>query len=268
MAIIQVVNVSTPNDGLGDPLRVSQVKANDNFSELNAKKVEVIPGFDLSENNFTDAEKAKLAGIETGAQVNVRGNMQQQDPSAPDYILGKPTSGNIVTYGTYALVEQNLTIFAGWVWKINDVLYTNSTDIVINFHYTATGLQRLDAVVFDTLNSAQRVDGDEVASSPTVPLLIPDSILFSISLITDGTVGAPSVPTATGIFSIRYAGSGQDYELPAGTTAFQGFINEALQFPEDIDFLTDTNTFTQSGTTVTFLKTITAGQRIRIQYYL
>jgi len=74
--------------------------------------------------------------------------------------------------------------------------------------------------------------------------------------------------TGISVNSIRYAGLGQDYELPVGATAFQGFINEAVQFPEDIDFLTDTNTFTQSGTTVTFLKTITAGQRIRIQYYL
>jgi len=267
VAIIQVVNISTPNDGLGDPLRVSQIKANDNFSELNAKKVEVIPGFDLSENNFTDAEKTKLAGIEVGSQVNVRGNMQQQDPSAADYILGKPTSGNIVTYGTYALVGQNLTIFAGWVWKINDVLYTNSTDIVINFPYAATGLQRLDAVVFDTLNSTQRVDGDEVVSSPFVPLLIPDSILFSISLITDSTVGSPSVPTATGEDTLRFVGAGQTYTLPAGYVARTGWINNGVQFKEKAGFESDLNTFTQSGTTFTFKAAVPTGARVNIDCY-
>jgi len=89
-----------------------------------------------------------------------------------------------------------------------------------------------------------------------------DAIFRALQLISN------SIPSATIVTSIRYAGLGQDYELPTGAIAFQGFINEAVQFPEDINFLTDANTFTQSGTTVTFLKTITAGQRIRIQYYL
>lgn len=270
MAIIQNVNVSTPNDGLGDPLRVSQVKANDNFAELNAKKVEVVAGFDLSENNFTDTEKAKLAGIETGAQVNMRANWQQQDPNAPDYILGKPTSGNIITYGTYALVGQNLTIFAGWVWQINDVIYTNSVDIVINFPYAATGLERYDVVVFDTLNSAQRVDGDEVVSSPLVPLLIPDSILFSISLITDASAGTPTIPTPValhGSTSLRFAGAGQIYTIPLGCVAFKGWINDGVQHLEQVGFESDLNTFTQTDTTVIFKKTITTGARVVIDYY-
>ena len=91
MALIDIINVSTPNDGLGDTLRASQVKANTNFAELNAKKVEVVAGFDLSENNFTDAEKAKLATIEEGAEVNVQANWNQTDPDADDFILNKPT---------------------------------------------------------------------------------------------------------------------------------------------------------------------------------
>ena len=270
MAIIQEVNVSSPNDGLGDPLRVSQVKANDNFAELNAKKVEVVAGFGLSENNFTDAEKAKLAGVESGAQVNVRGNMQQQDPNAPDYVLGKPTNGNIITYGTYALVGQTLTIFSGWVWQINDVVYTNSVDIEINFPYSADGLQRYDVVVFDTLNSAQRVDGDEVVSSPLVPLLIPDSILFSISLITDASVGAPVTPTPValhGSTSLRFAGAGQDYTLPSGAIAIKGWINDGVQHLEQSGFESDLNTFSQTGYLVTFKKAITTGARIVVDYY-
>ena len=40
MATIDNINVSTPNDGLGDSLRNSQIKANNNFFELNDKKVE------------------------------------------------------------------------------------------------------------------------------------------------------------------------------------------------------------------------------------
>lgn len=74
--------------------------------------------------------------------------------------------------------------------------------------------------------------------------------------------------SAIGVFNKRYAGSGQDYILPDNAIAFEAHINEAVQFPEDPSYISDLNTFTQTGNTVTFKKTILAGQRIRIKYYL
>lgn len=74
--------------------------------------------------------------------------------------------------------------------------------------------------------------------------------------------------SAVGVFNVRFSGDGQDYTLPVGAVSFEAHINEGVQFPEDPDFLADLNTFTQTGATVTFKKTITAGQRIRIKYYL
>tara|TARA_R110000823_G_scaffold252124_1_gene374807 strand:+ start:4999 stop:5502 length:504 start_codon:yes stop_codon:yes gene_type:complete len=91
MAVIQLVNVSTANDGLGDTLRASQVKANENNAELNSKKVEVVAGKGLSSNDYTTTEKTKLTGIAPGAEVNVQANWNQQDTTADDYIIGKPT---------------------------------------------------------------------------------------------------------------------------------------------------------------------------------
>lgn len=73
---------------------------------------------------------------------------------------------------------------------------------------------------------------------------------------------------AISVFNVRFSGDGQDYTLPAGAVSFEAHINEGVQFPEDPDFLADLNTFTQTGTTVTFKKTIVAGQRIRIKFYL
>lgn len=93
MALIQTINVSTPNDGLGDALRDSQIKANSNFAELNSKKVEVIPGKGLSENDFTDADKAKLDGIDAGAEANVQADWNQADSDADDFIKNKPNIG-------------------------------------------------------------------------------------------------------------------------------------------------------------------------------
>jgi len=92
MALIQNINVSTPNDGLGDTLRDSQVKANENFAELNLKKVEVQAGFGLTQENFTTAEKAKLADIAADAEKNVQANWNQLDDTQDDFIIGKPTS--------------------------------------------------------------------------------------------------------------------------------------------------------------------------------
>ena len=91
MAVIQTINVSTPNDGLGDTLRDSQVKTNANNAELNSKKVEVVAGKGLSSNDYTTTEKTKLTGVAAGAEVNVQANWNQADNTQDDYIIGKPT---------------------------------------------------------------------------------------------------------------------------------------------------------------------------------
>ena len=50
----QILNVSTPNSGLGDALRDASIKSNDNFTELYESKVDKVTGKDLSDNNLTD----------------------------------------------------------------------------------------------------------------------------------------------------------------------------------------------------------------------
>lgn len=50
-----------------------------------------------TDNNFTTLLLNKLLGIEAGAQVNVRPNWQQNNPTAANYIEGKP-EGNLTTY--------------------------------------------------------------------------------------------------------------------------------------------------------------------------
>jgi len=72
----------------------------------------------------------------------------------------------------------------------------------------------------------------------------------------------------TKLFTIRLAGDGQDYDLPSGAVAFKGYINDGVQHLEQAGFESDLNTFTQTGVTITFKKTITTGQRIIIDYYI
>ena len=70
-------------------------------------KVDAVEGKDLSSNDFTDALKSKLEGIEAGAEANVQADWSQSDNSADDYIKNKPTLGALaakdeVAYGDLA----------------------------------------------------------------------------------------------------------------------------------------------------------------------
>ena len=58
---------------------------------LFSAKVDKVSGKGLSENDYTTAEKTKLAGIAAGAEVNVQADWAQSDSTADDYIKGKPT---------------------------------------------------------------------------------------------------------------------------------------------------------------------------------
>jgi hypothetical protein len=94
MALIENINVSTPDDGQGDTLRDSQIKANNNFEELNQKKVEKENGKGLSDNNLTDALVNQISA-NSNLQENVQANWNQSDETQPDFILNKPALGNV-----------------------------------------------------------------------------------------------------------------------------------------------------------------------------
>lgn len=85
----QIINVSTPNDGQGDPLRSAMIKANAMFAELYENVVFQQPGKDLSSNDFTDLLLAKLESIQVGAEVNVQSDMLQENTEADDYVKNK-----------------------------------------------------------------------------------------------------------------------------------------------------------------------------------
>lgn len=60
---------------------------------LGATAVQPETGKGLSTNDYTAAEKTKLAGIAEGAEVNVQSNWTQTTTTADDYIKNKPTLG-------------------------------------------------------------------------------------------------------------------------------------------------------------------------------
>lgn len=72
------------------PNRLSEI-----FSYIKAeldKKVNAVSGKGLSTNDYTTTEKNKLAGISSGAEVNVQADWDESNTSSDAYILHKPTS--------------------------------------------------------------------------------------------------------------------------------------------------------------------------------
>ena len=55
----------------------------------------------LSTNDYTNAEKTKLSGIATVAEVNVQSNWTETNTSSDAYILNKPTLATVATTGSY-----------------------------------------------------------------------------------------------------------------------------------------------------------------------
>jgi len=83
-------NISFPNDGNGDELRTAFGNQNTMNADLYTNKVDKEVGKGLSTNDYTNAEKIKLAGIEEGAEVNVQADWSQNDDTADDFIKNKP----------------------------------------------------------------------------------------------------------------------------------------------------------------------------------
>lgn len=74
------------------------------------KKVDKVDGKGLSTNDYTNTEKNKLAGIETGAQKNVQADWNQTDENAPDYIKNRTHYCNLHRTGeSQTIVFKSIT---------------------------------------------------------------------------------------------------------------------------------------------------------------
>lgn len=55
-------------------------------------KIDNVPGKGLSTNDYTNEDKNKLSGIESGAEVNIQPDWNVTDPASDAFIKNKPTS--------------------------------------------------------------------------------------------------------------------------------------------------------------------------------
>lgn len=73
-------------------------------------KVDKISGKGLSTNDYTTAEKNKLAGIASGAEVNVQSDWNVTDTASDAYIKNKPALATVATSGSYNDLSNKPTI--------------------------------------------------------------------------------------------------------------------------------------------------------------
>lgn len=89
-------------------------------------KVDKVQGKGLSTEDYTTAEKTKLSGIESGAEVNVQPDWNQNDNTSDDFIKNKPTIPAAVTvdqtYDATSANPQSGVAISGVIGDINTVL--------------------------------------------------------------------------------------------------------------------------------------------------
>lgn len=140
------IDISTPNDGLGDPLRVAFDAVNTMFIELYDKSVFKEAGKGLSTNDYTTLEQTKLAGIAAGAEVNVQSDLLQDDDLQDDFVKNKDavlsgrTPPQIQTYAGVSTFTIPVGLTVSSVLLVRTVLWDidewSQTDNVITITKT------------------------------------------------------------------------------------------------------------------------------------
>ena len=91
----------------------------DKISSINTtigNKVDKVSGKGLSTNDYTTTEKNKLAGIASGAEVNVQSDWNVTDTNSDAYIKNKPSSMP-ANGGTSSTISTTLPISKGGTGK-------------------------------------------------------------------------------------------------------------------------------------------------------
>jgi hypothetical protein len=113
-------------------------------------KVDKVSGKGLSTNDYTTAEKDKLADIAEGAEVNVQSDWNQTDSTADDFIKNKPTIPTVPTNISaftndvgYLTSHQNISgkVNRDGDGGLGNMVFAN--DRGVTFPYTINDVQKL-----------------------------------------------------------------------------------------------------------------------------
>ena len=119
----QIINVgATANDGTGDTLRLSQQKANLNFTELYGSKLDSV----VAGTNVTIDNTDPLNPI-----ISSTSNVTELD-DLTDVTITTPLNNQVLTYENSTSLWKNKTVIAGVVLTRQEFSYTASQDFTLS----------------------------------------------------------------------------------------------------------------------------------------
>lgn len=178
--------------------------------------VEKEDGKGLSTNDYTDADKEKLGGIEDGAEVNVQADYDESDSNADSYVRHKPAISAVGHTGSYAdllnkpdlsvyslitetgnkismSIDEEYDLVVNLLDKNDNILSTQDIDLPIES--MIVDATYANGVLTLTLQNGNTVDVD---ISDIVSGLVPDSrTVNGHALSSDVTVTATDLGLAT-----------------------------------------------------------------------
>jgi hypothetical protein len=160
----------------------------DDIAALQTDKVDKIPGKGLSTEDYTTAEKSKLAGIQAGAEVNV--NADWNATSGDAQILNKPTipsiaglvpdTRTITINGTTQDLSANRTFTIATGLTVGTTPITSGTVGRVLFEGTGNVLQESANFFWDNTNGYLGIK-----RTPGVEIDVTGSIRASSTIFTD-----------------------------------------------------------------------------------
>ncbi|WP_053004231.1 beta strand repeat-containing protein [Flavobacterium sp. ABG] len=230
------INTDIPNSGNGDALRDAFNKTEDNFNELYANKVDKISGKALSTNDYTTAEKNKLAGIPADAEKNIQSDWLVNDSGSDAFIKNKPSFVTAIEWGdiTGTLSDQSdlqgaldaLPTYAYVDAKIQQNILSGITDYAPSENAVFNALQLKQNT--SEKNQANGYAGLD-AGGKIAPSQLPNSVM-EYKGVYNATTNTPTLVNGTGntgdVYRVTVSGAGVnslnfvvgDYVVYNGTT--------------------------------------------------
>lgn len=125
-------------------------------------KVDKVNGKGLSAEDYTTAEKTKLANIEAGAEVNVQSDWNQSDSTADDFIKNKPTLRQPASDGTSGQYLKSNGSGNAPSWETMDSAPTESSTKAVTSGGVKTALDGKQASISITTKTDDAGDNDKV----------------------------------------------------------------------------------------------------------
>lgn len=254
-ATISTEGIETDIDSINNKIDTLTSKLQEEVTRATiaeSNKVDKIVGKGLSTNDYTTNEKNKLAGIASGAEVNVQSDWNQTDINSDDYIKNKPVAATTSKDGfmsaadktkldgiaqganAYTLPAATAQTLGGVKIGSNisladgGVISINKTNVTTALGYTP--LESVDTSNFVTLSGTQTIAGKKTFSD----------IIYFNQQIQGNALSASKLQTAIQINGTDFNGSASITTSKWGTSRNLtiGKTTKAVDGSNEVSWLT------------------------------